>query len=53
MRGLGLVATKTLMFLFADIEGSAAMAGRLGDASTGVGTGFLRLVRAGLAAHGG
>jgi len=39
--------------LFADIEGSAAMAGRLGDASAGVGTGFLRLVRAGLAAHGG
>jgi len=53
MRGLGLVPTKTLMFLFADIEGSAAMAGRLGDASAGVGTGFLRLVRAGLAAHGG
>ena len=31
MRCLGLVATQTLMFLFADIEGSAAMA-RLGDA---------------------
>ena len=30
MRCLGLVATQTLMFLFADIEGSAAMA-RLGD----------------------
>ena len=33
MRSLGLVATQTLTFLLADIEGSAAMA-RLGDAWT-------------------
>ena len=53
MRGLGLVATQTLMFLFAGIEGSAAMAQRLGDAYAGVLAGHRRLVRAGLAAHGG
>jgi hypothetical protein len=32
MRSLGLVATQTLTFLFTRIEGSAAMAGGLGDA---------------------
>ena len=31
-RSLGLVATQTLTFLFTDIEGSAAMSQRLGDA---------------------
>jgi hypothetical protein len=31
MRSPGLVATQTFTFLFADIEGSAAIAGRLGD----------------------
>jgi hypothetical protein len=53
MRGLGLVATQTLMFLFAGIEGWAAMAGRLGDARAGVAADSYRLIRAGLAAHGG
>jgi len=47
------VATQTLMFLFADIEGSAAMRERLGDAYAGVLADYRRLVRAGLAAHGG
>jgi hypothetical protein len=32
MRSHGLVATQTFTFLFADIEGSAAMLARLGDA---------------------
>ena len=31
-KGPGLVATQTLILLFADIEGSAAMVQRLGDA---------------------
>jgi hypothetical protein len=45
------MATKTFMFLFADIEGSAAMGRRPVDA--GAGAGYHRLIRAGLAAHGG
>jgi class 3 adenylate cyclase len=53
MGSLGLVATQTLTFLFTDIEGSAAMAGRLGDAWAGVLADHCRLVRAGVAAHGG
>ena len=52
-RSLGLVATQTLMFLFADIEGSTEMAQRLGDAYAGVLADHRRLIRAGLAAHGG
>jgi hypothetical protein len=47
MRGRELVATQTLMFLFASIEGAAALSQRLGDAYAGV------LAWAGLAAHGG
>ena len=47
------MATQTLTFLFADIEGSAAMAQRLGDAYAGVLADYRRLIRAGLAAHGG
>jgi hypothetical protein len=51
MRGLGLVATQTLMlFLFADVEGSAAMGQRLGDAYA---ADRHRLIRAALAVHGG
>jgi class 3 adenylate cyclase len=52
MRSLGLVATQTLTFLSADIEGSAAMAERLGDAWAGVVADHHRLLRAGLAAYG-
>jgi class 3 adenylate cyclase len=51
--GPGLVATQTLMFVFADIEGSAAMAQRLGDAYAGVLAGHHHVIRAGLAAHAG
>jgi predicted ATPase/class 3 adenylate cyclase/DNA-binding CsgD family transcriptional regulator len=47
------VDTQTLTFLFTDIEGSTAMAGRLGDAWAGVLDDHHRLIRAGLAAHGG
>jgi len=47
------VATQTLTYLFADIEGSAAMSQRLGDAYAGVLADHHRLIRAGLAAHGG
>jgi class 3 adenylate cyclase len=46
------VATQTLTFLFADIEGSAAMLARLGDVWAGVLADHHRLIRAGLA-HGG
>jgi hypothetical protein len=53
MRSPGLVATQTLTFLSADIEGSPAMGQWLGDVHAGVRTGHHRLVRAGLAAHGG
>jgi hypothetical protein len=51
VRGLGLVATQTFMFLFADIEGSAPLAQRLGEAYAGVGASDHRLIRAGLAPH--
>jgi len=47
------VATQTRMFLFADIEDSAAMKRRLGDGSAGVLADHHRLIRASLAAHGG
>ena len=53
MRSPGLVATQTRMFLFADIEDSAAMKRRLGDGSAGVLADHHRLIRASLAAHGG
>ena len=45
--------THTRTFLFADIEGSAAMRRRLGNAYAGVLADHHRLVRAVLAAHGG
>ena len=51
-RSPGLVATQTLTFLFADIEGSAEMAQRLGDGWAGALADRHRLFRAGLAAHG-
>src|SRR5215469_2148699 len=47
------VATQTLTFLFTDIEGSTALVQRLGDAWPGVLADHHRLIRAGLAAHGG
>jgi hypothetical protein len=53
MRGLGLVATQTLMFLFADIESSAAVVQRLMDAYPGVRADRRRLTRAALAAYDG
>jgi len=53
MRSLGLVATQTLTFLFADIEGSAAMVRRLGDANAAVRADHHRLIRAGLVTYGG
>jgi class 3 adenylate cyclase len=51
-RSLGLVATQTLTFLFADVEGSAAVLQRPGDAYAGVAADHRWLLRAGLAAHG-
>jgi len=51
--GPGLVGAQTLVFSFADTEGSAAMARRLGGAYAGMLAGHHRLIRAGLAAHGG
>jgi hypothetical protein len=51
--GPGLVATQTLMFLFAGIEGSPAVGQRLGVVYGGFLAGHRRLVRAGLAAYGG
>jgi len=45
------VATQTLTFLFADIEGSATMVQRLGDAYAGVLADHHRLTRAALAVH--
>jgi hypothetical protein len=51
--GPGLMAKQTLMFLFAGIGGSAAMAQRLGDVYAGMAAGAHRLIRTGLAAHGG
>jgi hypothetical protein len=50
--GPELVATQSLMFLFAGIEGSAAMVQRLEDAWAGVAAGDNRLIQAGLVAHG-
>ena len=47
------MATQTLTFLFAGIEGAAGMWRRLGDAYPGVLAGHRRLAWAGLAAHGG
>ena len=47
------MATQTLMFLFADIESSAAVVQRLMDTYPGVRADHYRLIRAGLAAHGG
>ena len=47
------MATQTRMFLFADIEGAAPMSRRLRDAYSGVLADHRRLIRAGLAAHGG
>ncbi len=47
------MATQTLTFLFTDIEGSTAMSKRLGDGWAGVLADHRRLIRAGLAAHGG
>jgi hypothetical protein len=51
--GPGLVATQTLMFVLAGIGDPAAQTGRLGNASVGVAAGAGRLIRAGLAGHGG
>ena len=53
MRGLGLVATQTLTFLFTDIAGSTAMLRRLGETYAEVLTAHHELVRAALAGHGG
>jgi class 3 adenylate cyclase len=53
MRSLGLVATQTLTFLFADIEGSAAMVRLLGDACAAGLADHHRLIRAGLVTYGG
>ena len=47
------MATQTLTFLFADIEGSMAMSRRVGAAYAGVLADYHELLRAGLAAHGG
>ena len=51
--GPGLVATRTLTFLFADIEGPAPMRRRPADAYAGVLADRRRLIRASLAANGG
>src|SRR6516165_298959 len=47
------VTTQTFTFLFTDIEGSTAMAERLGNAWAGVLADHHRLIRGALAAHGG
>jgi predicted ATPase/class 3 adenylate cyclase len=53
-RPLTLLPTETLTFLFTDIEGSTALLQRLGDDAYGkVLRDHHRLIRAGLAAHGG
>jgi hypothetical protein len=52
MRSLGLVATQTLRFSSADIEGSAAMVRRLGGAYAAVLADPQWLIRAGLAGYG-
>jgi hypothetical protein len=53
MRSHGLMAQQTHMFLFTDIEGSAEMVQRPGDAYAGVLADHHRLIRAGRAADGG
>src|SRR5215469_4327197 len=53
MRSVEMVATQKFTFLFTDIEGSTAMVQRLGDGWAGVLADHHRLIRAGLAAHGG
>jgi hypothetical protein len=53
LRGLGLVATQTLMLLPASIAGSAAMVRLAGNGYTGVAAGCGRLIRAMLAGYGG
>jgi predicted ATPase/DNA-binding CsgD family transcriptional regulator len=50
---LGLVATQTLIFLFADIDDSAAISRRLGDGFAGLLADYHQLIRTTLAAHGG
>jgi predicted ATPase/class 3 adenylate cyclase/DNA-binding CsgD family transcriptional regulator len=47
------VASQTFTFLFTDIEGSTAMAERLGNAWAGVLADHHRLIQGALAAHGG
>jgi hypothetical protein len=47
------VAMQTPAFLFAGIEGPAAMVQPPGDAYAGAAAGDHRLIRAGLAGHGG
>ena len=47
------MVTQTLTFLFTDVEGSTAMLQHLGDAYAGVLNDHHRLIRTGLAAHGG
>jgi predicted ATPase/class 3 adenylate cyclase len=49
----GLAAAQTLTFLFTDIEGSTALLTRLGHRYAEVLAGHHRIIRAGLAAHGG
>jgi hypothetical protein len=52
-RGEALPGSRTLSFLFTDIEGSTAMLRRLGGAYAGVLADHRRLIREALAAHGG
>jgi hypothetical protein len=52
-KSLGLMATKTLVFLFAGIEGSAAMRQRPVATWAVAVASHHWLIRAGLAAHGG
>jgi hypothetical protein len=52
MRSPGLVTTQTRTFLSADIEASAAMAERLGEAWAGMAADHHWLLWAGLAAYG-
>jgi predicted ATPase/class 3 adenylate cyclase len=49
----GVTAAQTLTFLFTDIEGSTALLAHIGDAYAEVLSGHHRIIRAGLAAHGG
>ena len=52
-RSSGLVATQTHAFMFADLDGSAAMWRRVRDAYVGILAAPHRLLLAVLAAHGG